>query len=109
LTQRKKPTPTPITIDGYELMWTPVRETQWSSQDDYQGIAISVVQAGPARKELLLKYPFLGAKPNGHWHIPEKAKITPQIVEAGIREALAGGWDPNSRGRTYTWLVEDVK
>jgi hypothetical protein len=105
----KKPAPIPITIDGLELLWTVLRDTQWTSRDDYQGITISVVQAGPARKELQLKYPFLGAKPNSKWHIPEKARITPEIVEAGIREALEGGWDPNSRGRTYTWLVENVK
>jgi hypothetical protein len=109
LTQRKKPTPTPITIDGHELTWTLIRETQWSSQDDHQGIAISVRKPGPTRKELVLKYPFLGVKPNGHWHIPEKLRVTPQIVESGIREALEGGWDPDSRGKTFTWFVEKAE
>ncbi|HSM95206.1 MAG TPA: hypothetical protein VLT91_04120 [Rhizomicrobium sp.] len=109
MSSRKKPAPTPIRVDGHELLWTLLRDTQWSSRDDYQGITISVVQAGPARRELLLKYPFLGAKPNGHWHIPEKLKVTPQIVEAGVREALEAGWDPDSRGKVFTWFVEKAQ
>ena len=104
--QRKKQKTELITIDGLELSWTVLRDTQWSSRDDYQGITISVRKVGPERRELLLKYPFLGVKPNGNWHIPEKLKVTPQIVEAGVREAIEGGWEPHSRGKAFTWFVE---
>ena len=104
--QRKKQKSEQITVDGIELAWTVLRDTQWSSRDDYQGITISVRKVGPERRELLLKYPFLGAKPNGKWHIPEKLKVTPQIVEAGIREALEAGWEPDSRGKVFNWFVE---
>ncbi|HEX7725601.1 MAG TPA: hypothetical protein VF410_03520 [Rhizomicrobium sp.] len=107
--QRKKQVTSPITIDGLELTWTLLRDTQWSSRDDYQGITISVRKMGPERRELLLKYPFLGVKPNGQWHIPEKLKVTPQIVEAGIREAIEGGWEPDSRGKVFTWFVEKAE
>lgn len=109
MTQRKKPTPIPITIDGHELTWTLIRETQWSSQDDYQGIAISVRKVGPTRRELIVKYPFLGVKPNGKWHIPEKPRVTAQIVEDGIRQAIEAGWEPNSRGKTFTFFVEKAE
>ena len=107
--QRKKQVTSPITVDGLELTWTLLRDTQWSSRDDYQGITISVRKAGPERRELLLKYPFLGVKPNGNWHIPEKLKVSPQIVETGIREAIEGGWDPDSRGKVFTWFVEKAE
>ena len=107
--QRKKQVTSPITIDGLELTWTLLRDTQWSSRDDYQGITISVRKMGPERRELLLKYPFLGVEPNGQWHIPEKLKVTPQIVEAGIREAIEGGWEPDSRGKVFTWFVEKAE
>jgi hypothetical protein len=107
--QRKKQVTSPITSDGLELTWTIRRDTQWSSRDDYQGITISVRKVGPERRELLLKYPFLGVKPNGQWHIPEKLKVTPQIVEAGIREAIEGGWEPDSRGKVFTWFVEKAE
>jgi hypothetical protein len=107
--QRKKQVTSPITIDGLELTWTLLRDTQWSSRDDYQGITISVRKVGPERRELLLKYPFLGVKPNGQWHIPERLKVTPQIVEAGIREAIEGGWEPDSRGKVFTWFVEKAE
>jgi hypothetical protein len=48
-------------------------------------------------------------KPNGKWHIPEKLKITPKIVETGVREALGAGWDPDSRGKVFTWFVEKAE
>ena len=106
--QRKKQKSEQITVDGIELAWTVLRDTQWSSRDDYQGITISVRKVGPERRELLLKYPFLGAKPNGKWHIPDKLKVTPQIGEAGIREAREAGWEPDSRGKVFTWFVENA-
>src|SRR5690242_12523257 len=107
--QRKKQVTSPITVDGLELTWTVLRDTQWSSRDDYQGITISVRKVGPERRELLLKYPFLGVKPNGNWHIPEKVKVTSKIVETGVREALEAGWSPDSRGKVFTWFVEKAE
>lgn len=103
----KQPLAATLVIDGHELLWTAVRETQWRSENDYQGVAVSVRLKDAVRKELLLKYPFLGTKANGKWHLPEKLKITPRIVEDGIRAALAAGWEPNSRGKTFTFEVPE--
>jgi hypothetical protein len=105
VTQRKKPSATDIQVGGYELCWTLVRETQWCSENDYQGIAISVRRTGAVRRELILKYPFLGMRPNGSWHLPERPKITTKIVEDAIRGAIEAGWDPDSRGKTFTFQV----
>jgi hypothetical protein len=96
-----------ITVDGYELVWTTVRETQWRSENDYQGVTVSVRLKDAVRKELLVKYPFLGTKMNGKWHLPEKLKITPEIVAAGIRAAIEAGYDPESRGKTFHFHVPE--
>jgi hypothetical protein len=101
VTQRKKPVATTIIFDGYELLWTPVRDTQWISQDDHQGITISVRKAGPERRELILKYPYLGTRPTGNWRLPDRPKITGKIVEAGIRAGMEVGWDPDERGKPF--------
>ena len=105
--QRKKPVPIPITIDGYELLWTLTRDTQWVSEHDYQGITISVRKAGPERREMILKYPYIGAKDSTKWRLPDRPKITPQIVEKGIRAGMAVGWDPDERGKPFMVDVEE--
>ncbi|MGH6873169.1 MAG: hypothetical protein ACREHE_16865 [Rhizomicrobium sp.] len=107
MARRAKQPPATITIDGFELVWTPVRETQWRSENDYQGVTVSVRLKDAVRKELLIKYPFLGTKANGKWHLPEKLKITPEIVAAGIRAAIAAGYDPESRGKTFHFHVPE--
>jgi hypothetical protein len=99
--QRKKPVPTPITIDGYDLLWTLTRDTQWVSENDHQGITISVRKAGPERRELVMKYPYIGAKISTNWRLPDRPKVTPTIVEKGIRAAMEVGWDPDERGKPF--------
>jgi hypothetical protein len=101
VTQRKKPTPNPIQIDGYDLLWTLIRDTQWVSRDDYQGIAISVRKAGPERRELILKYPYIGIKPTSNWQPPDRPKVTVKIVQDGIRTGMKAGWDPDDRGKPF--------
>ena len=101
MTQRKKPTPTPLLFDGYELLWTLTRDTQWQSEEEYQGITISVRKAGPERRELVLKYPYLGIPPTAKWRLPDKPKVTVRIVEDGIRAGMEAGWDPDSRGKPF--------
>jgi hypothetical protein len=107
VTQRKKPAATPITVDGYELLWTLIRDTQWVSRDDYQGITISVRQAGPERRELILKYPYLGVKPTGNWQLPDRPRVTVKIVEAGIRAGMEAGWEPYARGKSFMFDVPE--
>jgi hypothetical protein len=96
-----------IQIGAHELRWTLIRDAQWHSKDDYQGIAISVSKAGATRRELILKYPYLGAKRSGAWHLPDKPKVTPEIVAGGIRAAIEAGWDPDSRGKSFTFQVPE--
>jgi hypothetical protein len=99
--QRKKPVPVPITIDGTDLLWTLTRDTQWVSEGDHQGIAISVRKAGPERRELVMKYPYIGANVSTNWRLPDRPKVTTAIVEKGIRAAIAVGWDPDERGKPF--------
>lgn len=107
MTQRKKPTPTPIAIDGYDLLWTLTRDTQWVSEHDHQGITITVRKAGPERRELVMKYPYIGANISTNWRLPDRPKITTAIVEKGIRAAMAVGWDPDERGKPFVVEIAD--
>ena len=99
--QRKKPVPVPITIDGYELLWRLTRDTQWVSEHEHQGITITVRKAGPERRELVMKYPYLGENISTNWRLPDRPKVTPQIVAKGIRASMQVGWDPDERGKPF--------
>jgi hypothetical protein len=53
-------------------------------------------------RELILEYPFprkVGSK--GAPKLPQRPKFSEKIVEADVRQAMAAGWDPASRGKTF--------
>jgi hypothetical protein len=95
-----------VTIDGLAIAWELRREAHYSSFEGYKGMTFSVravSETARTFKELILEYPFPERKPGKPL---EKERIVPETIEAGIREAIAGGWEPSSRGRVFIWLVE---
>jgi hypothetical protein len=99
----KKSRETPITVDGYELCWRIQRQPAWGDRDGYKGLAISVLRTDAVRRELILEYPFLGAKSPSH--LAERPKLSPKAIEADIRSAIEAGWDPDSRGKLFAFQV----
>ena len=105
---RKRQAAGTVTIDGVEIAWELLREAHYSSSEGYKGMLFSaraVSDTARTFRELILEYPFPPRKPGKPI---EKERILPAKVEAGIREAVAGGFDPTSRGRVYVWLVEST-
>jgi hypothetical protein len=39
---------------------------------------------------------------------PPRHPVSAAVVEAGIREAMAAGWDPASRGQPYFYQVGET-
>jgi hypothetical protein len=101
--KRKKTHETPIVVDGFALSWTVQRMPVWGDRDGYKGLALSVQRTDATRRELILEYPFLGAKTNGH--LPERPKVSQKAIEEDIRSAMAAGWDPDSRGKLFAFQV----
>ena len=93
-----------ITIDGLDLCWTLEREPRLHT-DGYKGMAISVHLAEGTFRELLLEYPYPKWK-RGPARNLERPRILPGAIEAGIRAAMAAGWDPRSRGRVFAFQVD---
>jgi len=83
------------------------REPQWTTEDGYKGHSIIVRVAEGTGRELLLEYPFPKKKPNGIPHFPVRPKIVLKAVEADIRRAMAAGWNPTSRGKTFAFQVPE--
>jgi hypothetical protein len=98
-----------VTVDGVLLIWRLHREQQWSTDDGWRGMAIHVRAAEGARRELHLEYPPVGTQKGGYTRVePGRPGIIKAKVEAHIREAIADGWDPNSRGKPYVCQFADL-
>jgi hypothetical protein len=102
--KRNKSPATPIVVDGYALSWTVQRMPVWGDRDGYKGLALSIQRTDATRRELILEYPFLGAKTNGH--LPDRPKVPQKTIEEDIRAAMAAGWDPDSRGKLFAFQVQ---
>ena len=103
---RKRQASGKMVIDDVEIVWELVREAHYSSTEGYKGMQFSaraVSDTARTFRELVLEFPFPKLKPGFH---QDKERILPGRVEAAIREAIDGGFEPTSRGREYVWLVE---
>jgi hypothetical protein len=91
-----------VTIDGISLVWYLHREQQLCTDDGWKGMSIHVRNVEGARRELHMEYPLLQTQKSAYARIvPVRPGIVAAKVEAHIREAMADGWDPESRGKPY--------
>jgi hypothetical protein len=90
-----------IAIDGFRLYWKLISEPLWSTEHGYKGLCISVRTEDGRHRELILEYPF-SQKPHGTFQFPQRPKFSEKTVETDVRRAMAAGWQPDSRGKTFT-------
>jgi hypothetical protein len=96
-------------IDGYTLIWRLHREQQLSTEDGWRGVAIHVSNTEGVHRELHLEYPTVGTEKRGATREePVRRTILAAKVEAHIREAMAAGWDPDSRGKPFIYHVDEL-
>ena len=82
-------------IGGHLLTWELVSEPQHTS-DGYKGLTVLARAAEGSTRELIIEFPY-----DRTAFLPQRPKLTPAIVELEIRNAMAEGWAPESRGRPY--------
>jgi hypothetical protein len=97
-------------IDGFRLIWRLHREQHTNGLDDWHGLAIHVQNETRARRDLYLEYPLAPTlNKNGITRTDTmRVPIHEKKVEAHIRQAIAAGWDPESRGRPFVFEVEEL-
>jgi hypothetical protein len=104
--RRKRMMEGSLAVDGNKLMWSLVSEPQWSTEDGYIGLRISVQTEDARHRELILEYPFpkkfIGV---GAPQLPQRPKFSVKTIEANVREAIAAGWEPISRGKPFVFHV----
>lgn len=92
-----------VEVDGLTYEWALQREPQWCTVDGWRGMVVSVRQAGEQR-EALLEFP-MPKSGNGSQH-RRRPPINHAIAANGVRAALAAGWEPASRGKPDTYMVD---
>ena len=73
-------------------------------------MAIHVQVAGRVRRELYLEYPAVRKRQDGY-AMPVLTLRPPMSAAQGgahIREAIAAGWDPESRGKPFVYEVAEL-
>jgi hypothetical protein len=98
-----------VTIDGFSLIWHLHREQQFSEEEGWRGLAIHVKVAEGVRRELHLEYPaWVKETQSIKYTEPARPNVSPARVEAHIRQAMAAGWDPESRGKPFVHELDEL-
>jgi hypothetical protein len=99
-----------LTIKGVPLIWRLHREQNWSTDEKAVGLAIHVQVVGLVRRELYLEYPVVRRQMNGYSMpaLTARPPVSAAKVAEHIREAIAAGWDPESRGKPFVYEVAEL-
>ena len=94
-----------IEVDGDPYVWRLQRQPQWSTDAaEWRGMAIAV-RHGEGKREAVLEFP---PGPQRRFGAPQlqASQIAPVLVANAIASAIAAGWEPLSRGKTVTIVVD---
>lgn len=92
-----------IEVDGSTYEWAVQREPQWCTADGWRGLVLSIRVAG-GQREALLEFP-MPTSGNGSPH-RRRPNISKVVVANGVRAAVKAGWEPFSRGKPETFMVD---
>jgi hypothetical protein len=96
-----------IEVDGEPYIWRLQRNPQWSSNAaERRGMGIAV-RHKEGQREAVLEFPP-GPQPRFGAPRLQPSQIAPQLVATAIASAIAAGWEPLSRGKTITIVVDET-
>ncbi|WP_439816244.1 hypothetical protein [Zavarzinia sp. CC-PAN008] len=96
------------TVAGEVLDWELLSEQGWDPVEGMRGLRIAVTLQRATGRTLILQYPAPEQRDMRDPSARERPKVDAARVEADIHRAVAAGFDPLSRGRPRTMLVEDL-
>src|SRR5262245_11353517 len=88
-----------IVVDGVAFSWTVRRRPTYSQANGWSPVAFGAQQGQDAGAVLVVSLPFAHA---GNWMGLPSMAVRPAQVAAGIRRALADGWQPSAPGPAFT-------
>jgi hypothetical protein len=94
-----------IKVDGEPYVWRLQRQPQWSSDTaNWRGMAIAV-RHQEGQREAVVEFPP-GPQPRFGSPQLQSSQIAPDLVAKAIASAIMAGWEPLSRGKTVTIVVD---
>lgn len=103
---RKQGSEFEIAVGGEPYVWRLQRLPRWSSDiADWHGMAICVRHA-EGKREAVLEFP---PDPQPRFGAPQlkASQIPVGLVAKAIASAIAAGWEPHSRGKVVTVVVDE--
>ena len=92
-----------IAVDGTPYDWRLQREPHLSDDEGWKGMTLSILQQD-AKREVFVEFPpskrLLKGLPRG------RLQLDDATIARCIRAALSAGWEPMSRGRPVTVVVD---
>lgn len=96
-----------IEVDGEPYVWRLQRKPQWSSDAaERRGMGIAV-RHREGQREAVLEFPA-GPRPKFGAPRLQPSQIALELVSKGIASAILAGWEPLSRGKTVTIVVDEA-
>jgi hypothetical protein len=96
-----------IEVGGEPYVWRLQRKPHLSINiDERRGMAIAVRHA-EGQREAVLEFPP-GPRPRFGAPQLQASQIAPDLVARAIASAIAAGWEPLSRGRAVTIVVDET-
>ena len=94
-----------IEVDGEPYVWRLQRQPQWSTDTaGWRGMAIAA-RHREGQREAVMEFP---PGPQRRFGAPQlqPSHIAPALVARAIASAIAAGWEPLSRGKTVSIVVD---
>jgi len=96
-----------IEVDGEPYVWRLQRRPQWSSDTNaFQGMAIAARHA-EGQREAVIEFPA-GPQPRYGAPMLKPEMINPDLVARAIASAIEAGWEPHSRGKSVSIVVDET-
>lgn len=92
-----------VQVDGEIYDWNLEREPHVSDFDGWRGMTISLLQRD-AKREALVEFPPPKRLVKGL--PPGRLQLDDATISRCVRAALAAGWEPMSRGKPVTFMVD---
>lgn len=92
-----------VAVDGISYDWRLQREPHQSDDEGWKGMTLAILQQD-AKREVYVEFPpskrLLKGLPRG------RLQLDDATIARCIRAALSAGWEPMSRGRPVTVVVD---
>ena len=92
-------------VGGEPYVWWLQRRPRWSSDVAERGGMAIAVRHREGQREVILEFP-VGPQPRFGVARIQPSQIDPKLVAKAIASAIAAGWEPLSRGKTVTIVVD---